>query len=224
MLEDPILNGQHSYQDRVFQHDEKSHSYYLLGIADGVALEDPYEILSASGEKLANNVISYNAVYLDQKQKLRMISIPVVVKLPDDTLIVSESITRAVIQENYGDDFTSEEVKQFINETLRNKLESQLGKVVAMRFYIDSESVDYAIQNQASLGNPVIPGSIRSTQWELIRQYVKGREDDLKKLVETGETDLKYLYISANSTDFYYPQEPDIVKLENIDLKSLIDK
>jgi hypothetical protein len=132
------------------------------------------------------------------------------VKLPDGTHFTPDASGYASLEGKYGEQFTLEEARQF----LKGKFENQPGKMFSTLFFISPQSVDESNNIAKAAGHPLQPGSYYARQLQFIRDYVTGRESEMKNLVQTGDSSLGLVLSSGQGSLFYGPS-PKIIDLPN---------
>jgi hypothetical protein len=215
-LEDVMLVQIYNYKnfdESVIFH-SPSDSYSITGIADGVAIEEPFEIKTTSGELIATNELSYRIFYLDEEKKLESITAALVVRLPDNSIFpLGEG---DLIKEEFGEDVTLEEMKSFF----KRHFENMPGRVVSTGFWTSTEDIDKFIALVRSKGYSIEPGSYQERRLQLGKKHIEGRENEYKNLVETGDSSLGVILLNDGTSDFF-GKNPKLLDLRNASLLKL---
>jgi hypothetical protein len=196
VLADQVYKGK-SFRDATMTYSEEVFEYHLRGITDGVAIEEPFEIKTGSGELLATNELAYRIFYLDAQQKLQSMMVALVVKLPDGSVLPMSDLDS--MKESYGDAPTLEQMKSYFKKYFEN----MPGKIMLTGFYATPEDIDSLFKKAEDLGRPEPPGSYVSQVFQLAKKQVAGRLGEYHKLVESGDPGLGIILLHQGTSAFY---------------------
>ncbi len=205
ILSEQVYKGK-SFKEGTVPLDAITHAYGLMGITDGVAIEEPYQIKADSGELLATNELSFRLFYLDDKAKLQSVLVALVVKLPDGSSFVSTGIgnhIRDLAKAQYKEDPTMDQIKMF----LRSKFENLPGRIVDIRYWVTLEDLARLPAAQ--------PGSDIDITRQFTKKDITGRQAGYKKLVETGDPGIGVI-LSNVVTSTFLGGQPQMVQLNNV--------
>ena len=194
MLADGRLYPAGNFQEEVIFFLPDISEYVLMGITDGVAIEEPFEIKTASGELLATNELAYRIYYLDNQQKLQSMMAAMVVKLPDGSVFPTANLNP--IKAEYGEAPTLEQMKSYF----KRYFENMPGKIAAAGFWATPEDVDKLLKKIETNG-AITPYEYE--RFQLLKKQIAGRLEDYQKLVTSGDPSLGIILLSQGGSVLY---------------------
>ena len=195
-----ILADEHLYylignlHEDVMDYNPKQFAYDLWGVTDGVMIEKPFEIKTATGELIATNELAYQLFYLDAQQRLQSIMVALVVKLPDGSVFPIYNPGKS-IEGVYGDNPTLEQMKDFYKQYVEMP-----GRIVEATFWATPGDIDKLLEQAEANEMPVEPGSNDDQRFQLAKIDAAGRLAAYQKLVEYGDPGLGVILASIGSS------------------------